>query len=124
MAALRAEEPRCGRAKSEGEHGKARGEPEGGEAWTGEVEEGGHGEGVVADTAMGEEIADVGDEGEMAGGPEAVGEGERDGDAEGGEGGVGRGDPTTCGTVFGVGVLGTGEGGGDEDQERKVRGEG
>ena len=41
----------------------------------GEVEEVGHGEGVVADAAVGEEVADVGDEGVVAGGPEAVGEG-------------------------------------------------
>ena len=84
----------------------------------------GHGEGVVADAAVGEEVADVGDEGEVAGGPEAVGEGESDGDAEDGEGGVGEGDPAAGGFVFGVGVFGAGEGGGDEDQEREVGGEG
>ncbi len=51
------------------------GKSEGGEAGAGEVEEVRHGEGVVADAAVGEEVADVGDEREVAGGPEAVGEG-------------------------------------------------
>ena len=49
----------------------------------------GHGEGVVSYAAVGEEVADVGDEGEVARGPEAVGEGDGDGDADDGEGGVG-----------------------------------
>ncbi len=44
----------------------------------GEVEEVRHREGVVADVAVGEEVADVGDEGEMAGAPEAVAEGDGD----------------------------------------------
>ena len=78
-----------GRAEAEGERGERGGKAQGGEAGAGEVEECGHGEGVVADAAMGEEVADVGDEGEMAGGPEAVDEGDGDGDAEDGEGGVG-----------------------------------
>ena len=76
----------------------------------GEVEEVRHGERVVADAAMGEEVADVGDEGEMARGPEAVGEGDGDGEADDGEGGVGEGDPAAGGFVFGVGCLRRGRG--------------
>ena len=94
---LRAQEPCCGGADEEGEGGEDGGKAQGGEAGAGEVEEGGHGEGVVADAAVGEEVADVGDEGDVAGGPEAVGEGEGDGDAEDGEGGVGDGDPAAGG---------------------------
>ena len=58
-----------------------------------------HGEGVVADAAVGEQIADVGDEGEVAGAPEAEAEGDGDGEAEDGEGGVGDGDPAAGGLV-------------------------
>ena len=75
----------------------------------------GHGEGVVAYAAMGEEVSDVGDVREVAGGPEAVGEGGCGGDSDDGEGRVGDGDPAAGGLVFVVGVLGAGEGCGDED---------
>ena len=60
-----------------GEGSETRRQAKRGEAGTGEVEEVGHGEGVVAYAAVGEEVADVGNEGDVAGGPEAVGEGER-----------------------------------------------
>jgi hypothetical protein len=83
-----------------------------------------HREGVVADVAVGEEVADVGNEGEMAGAPEAVGEGDGDADSDDGEGGVGEGDPTAGGVALGEGVFGVGEGCGDEDKDGEVGGEG
>ena len=76
---------------------------------------------------MGEEFADVWDEGEMARGVEAVGEGRGDGEADSGEGGVG--EEQGC-WLFVVGcwltcvLFGAGEGCGEEHQEREVRGEG
>ena len=73
------------RADGEGERGERGGEPKGGEGWAGEVEEVRHRERVVADAAMCEERTDVRNEGEMAGGPEAVGERGGDGEAEDGE---------------------------------------
>ena len=61
----------------------------------------------------------------MARGPEAVGEGGGDGEADGGEGGVGEGEGWVRGSRFAVrGLLGAGQGGGEEHQEREVRGEG
>ncbi len=60
------EEPGDGGADEEGNEGERGGKAEGGEGGAGEVEEVRHGEGVVADVAVGEEIADVGDEGEVA----------------------------------------------------------
>ena len=108
-SAARIEEPGDGRADEEGDEGERGGEAQGGEGVAGEVEEVRHGEGVVADVAMGEEFADVGDEGEMAGGPEAVGEGCGDGEAEGGVGGEGEGEGAAEGGVEGVAFDG-GEG--------------
>ncbi len=63
VAALLAEQPGDGRAEGEGEGGEGGGQAQGGEGGAGEVEEVRHGEGVVADAAMGEEVADVGDKG-------------------------------------------------------------
>ena len=97
MAALRAEEPRCGRAKQKRDGGEGGGKAKSGKAGVGEIEERGHGEGVVADAAMGEEVADVGDERKMTGGPEAVCEGEGDGETEDSERGVGDGYPAAGG---------------------------
>ena len=65
-SSLAAEGPGDGGADGEGGEGERGGKTEGGEAGAGEVEERGHGEGVVADAAMGEEVSDVWDEGEMA----------------------------------------------------------
>src|SRR5438309_6262942 len=116
-----AQEPGCRGADEERECRESGGEAECGEAWAGEVEEARHGEGVIADVAVGEEVAYVGDEGDVAGCTEAVSEGDDDGYAEEGEGGVGCGDPAAGDGVFGVfggvGVFGAGEGGSDEDQE-------
>ncbi len=77
MAAFGAEEPCDGGADGEGQCGEGGGKAEGGEAMEPvRSKKCGHGEGVVAYAAVGEEVSDVGDEGEMAGGPEAVGEGD------------------------------------------------
>ena len=73
---------------------------------------------------MGEDVADVGDEGEVAGAPEAEEEGEGDRQADDGEGGVGSDDGAAEGWVLGVGALGVGEGCGGEEQQREVGGEG
>ena len=100
MASLCAEGPCCCRADEKRKGCEDSGESEGCEAGACEVEERGHGEGIVADAAVGEEIADVRHEGDVAGGPEAVGEGEGDGEAEDSEGGVGGGDPAAGGFVF------------------------
>jgi len=124
MAALRAEEPRYCWAKAECECCESGGKAERGEAGAGEVEETGHGEGVVADAAAGEEIADVGHEGEVTRCPETVGECDSDGDAQDGEDGVCSGDQTARGWVEGEGLFGAGEGCGEEDQEWEVHGEG
>ena len=124
VVAFGAEEPGDGGAKGKGEGGKGGGESERGEAGAGEIEEVRHGEGVVAYAAVGEEVADVGDEGEVAGGPEAKEERDGDGKADDGEGGVGDGDPAAGGAVFRVGGFGAGEGCGDEDEEWEVGGEG
>ena len=113
----------CG-ANGEGREGERGGKAEGGEAGAGEVEERGHGEGVVADAAMGEEVADVWDEGEMARGVEAVGEGRGNRETDEGECGVGKGDPAARGFRCVVCVFGAGEGCGEEHQEREVGGEG
>ena len=101
VAAFCAQQPCDGGTDGEGDGGECGGQAQRGEAGAGEVEEVRHGEGVVADAAVGEEIADVGDEGEVAGAPEAVGEGDGGGDADDGEGGVGEGDPAAGGCVFG-----------------------
>ena len=66
MTLLYAQEPCGGRTDGEGDGCEGGGEPECSEAGAGEVEEVRHGEGVVAYAAMGEEITDVGDEGEVA----------------------------------------------------------
>ena len=128
MAALRAQCPCDSGTDGEGCQGKQCGQTQRGEAGAGEVEERGHGEGVVADAAMGEEVVNVGERGEVARGPEAEGQGCGDGDAEERESGVGEGDPAVGGFGFGVGAgagdLGTREGRGDQHQQRKIRGEG
>ena len=104
-AAARVEDPGDGGADEEGDEGERGGEAQGGEGVAGEVEEVRHGEGVVADVAVGEELADVGDEGEVAGGPEAVGEGGGDGEAEEGVGGEGEGEGAAEGGVVGSGCC-------------------
>ena len=76
-------------AECEGQRGDEGRQTQSGEGRPGEVEEVGHGEGVVADAAVREQGADVGVEGQMARGPETVAEGQRDGEAEEGEGDVG-----------------------------------
>ena len=58
----RAEHPGDGGSEGEGGEGERGGQAQRGEAGAGEVEEAGHGERVVADAAMGEQVADVGDE--------------------------------------------------------------
>ncbi len=125
MSVFGPKEPCCGRADEKGEGSEDSGEAKGGKAGAGEVEESRHGEGIVADAAVGEQVADVGNEGDVARGPEAIGEGERDGDAEDGEGGMGCGDPAAgefCLRVCsGEGLLRAFEGGGDEDEEWEVR---
>ena len=92
MTALGAEEPRYCRTEAECQSCERGGKAQSGEAGAGEVEEARHGEGVVADAAVGEEVSDVGHEGEVARCPETVGECDCDGDAEDGEDGVSRGD--------------------------------
>ena len=125
MAALCAQQPRDGRAEAKAMAASAAGRRSAAKLGIGEVEEVRHGEGVVADVAMGEEVADVGDEGEVARAPEAVGESV-----------TAMARPRTVKAAWakviqrredlsvGEGVFGAGERGGDEDQEREVGGEG
>ena len=116
VPALRAEKPSDGRAGKESYGGKRGWETQCREAGTGEVEDAGHGEGVVAYAPVGEDIADVGNEGQVAGAPEAVDQRDGNGHAEDGEGGVGDGDPASRGGVEGEGLLGVGEGDGKENE--------
>src|ERR1035438_2281115 len=46
-------------------HGKPGGQTQRGKAGAGEVEQAGHGEGVVADATMGEQVANVGQRGDV-----------------------------------------------------------
>ena len=128
VAALGAQEPGDCRPDAEGGKGEERRETQRGEAGAGEVEERGHGKGIVADAAMGEEIVDVGERGEVARGPQAEGQGRGDGDAEDGERGVGEGEPAAGGSRFGVAAgisaFGARERCGDEHQQREIGGEG
>ena len=123
-----AEKPRCGGAKQEGDSGKGGRETKRGEAGAGEVEKRRHREGVVADATMGKQITDVGDEGFVAGDPEAVDQSDGDGNAEDREDGVSGGDPAACGAVWRmlwrIDVFCLGESGGREHEEREVGREG
>ena len=92
MSALGAEEPRDRWTEAECQRCKRGGKTESGEAGAGEVEEAGHREGVVADAAVGEKVADVRHEGEVARCPEAVGECDCDRNAQDGEDAVSSGD--------------------------------
>ena len=78
-----------------------------------------HGEGVAADGAVGEEVADVFHEGKAARGPKAEGEGGGDGEAEGSVGDV-RGEEC-AGGVAGFGLC---ECDAEEHQQRGIGGDG
>ena len=124
MAAFGAKNPRDGGPEGAGDSSQRGGKAQSGEAGTGEVEEVRHGEGVVAYVAMGEEVADVGDVREVAGAPEAVGEGDGCGEADEVKVAWATVIQRRARFVFGVGALRAGEGGGEEYQEREVGGEG
>src|ERR1700733_3632642 len=122
--ALAAKYPGEGGTEGEGQGCERGGETQGSEAGAGEIEEMGHGERVVSYAAMGEEVADVGDEGEAAGAPETVGQGDGDGEADDGKGGVADDYPAAGRLVFVVEALGAHEGGAEEDEEWEIGGEG
>ena len=63
--AAAAKNPGGCRADGEGEKGKARRETERGEGLAGNVEQVGHRQRIVAHAAMGEQVADVGNEGRV-----------------------------------------------------------
>ena len=117
VAALHAKSPGDGWAEAKSQEGEDGGEAEGGEGLAGQVEQMRGGEGVVADGAVGEEVADVWNEGEVAGVPEAVGQGGGDQCSENGEGGVGEADVAAAGFVDRVGLLGAGDGGAGEEED-------
>src|ERR1035437_6222393 len=101
MASLSAEDPGERGTDREGGHGKERWQTQRSEARSSEVEKARHRECVVPDAAMCEQVADVGDIGQVARSPEAIGEGCRDCDTKKRECCVGECDPTTRGFCFG-----------------------
>src|SRR3982751_3172437 len=100
MAALGPEPPRSHGTHCEGDRRNRGGETQGGEAGSGEIEEVGHGEGIVAYAAVGEEFADIRDEGEFAGAPEAVAQCRCGGDTDHGVSDVRERDPASGEKVF------------------------
>src|SRR5579875_751446 len=111
--AAAAQQPGGEGSDEEGDGGDEGGQAEGGKRRPGEIEKVRGGERVAADIAMSEQGPDVGDEGEMARGPETVCESSSDGDSDEGEGGVHAGEPFAggvdpAGVAFGC-VLNHGE---------------
>ena len=90
---LQAQQPAGGGADEQSDGGEDGGQAQRGKRGAGEVEEVGHGERVVANGAMRQQGADVGDIGQIARDPESPGEGGGGEHADDGEGGLRAGEP-------------------------------
>ena len=136
MPTFEAQKPPYSRTNEQSDGGEGRGKAQGGERCAGEIEEVGHGEGVVAYAAVGEQGANVVHEWQVARVPESPGEGCGDEDANDGEDSLRTGEPPggeqglgrACAAgqaVFGSAAFFSAcEDGGDEDEERRPDGEG
>src|SRR5882757_2629609 len=109
MTPLHTQPPRYGRTKKESKCGERGRKTQRGEAGTGEVEEVRHRECVVADAAMGEHLADVGNEGQAARAPQAVDERRCSCEPYNRVGGVGKNNPAARRNVMVVYAFGTGK---------------